>query len=469
MIEDPEIATAAIASGYEVIGGALEPGTVVVDGIADPDAQVRIPLAGLTRHVLVAGADRTATLQVLAEQLSAAGIPVVVAGAATDLSGLSASGDPTDDVLTRAGDTGDESWTPTGYPVACYSLGAEGTGIPVRVTVTSFGPVLLAKALGLDTDAEAALTQVFRGADRHGHPLLDLADLRRAVIYAEEDGADLTPETADVLLDAIDDLENAGGGGCFGEPEIEVEDLLRVADGHGTIDLIEVGGSIRPALSSVFPLWLLADLIHTLPEVGEVDEPRLVFVFDEAHLLFADASETFLHEIEETLDLLSSRGVGVVFATGAPTEVPDPVLDRLGTRLLHALPDPADEAVFAKAVGLYPESDVYEIAETIRSLGPGEALVTAMSEIGTPTPVAWTRIRAPRSRRGTVGESAMRASAQANPLYGKYGRPIDRESAYAKLTASVVGPTDEEPTETPSEAGQEIERNLFGIGRRRRR
>lgn len=513
MTENPEISTAAIASGYDVIGEALELGSVVLDGVADPDAQVRIPLATINRHALVAGVTgtgKTETLQMMAEQLSSAGVPVVMADVESDLSGLSAAGEPNEGVLTRAADTGDEEWTPTGHPVAFYSVGTDGVGIPVRATVTSFGPILLSKVLGLDTTQESTLGLIFHWADRNGLPLLDLADLRQVIRYLTSDeGRDaldelgaVSPATTGVILRAVVGLESAGGDGFFGEPELEVEDLLRVIDGHGTINLFELGeDATRSALFSTVLMWLLAGLFQALPEVGDVDKPRLVFFVDEAHLLFTDASKAFVQQIEQTVKLIRSRGVGVVFCTQLPTDLPRSVLSQLGAWVQHALPafTPEDEAALAKVVRTFPKTDAYDLAEALTGLGTGEAIVTVLSELGAPTPVAWTRLRPPRSLTGTVGESAMRASAQANPLYGKYGRTIDRESAYEKLTASMVGAADVEPVpdvpspapdeagpsvveqvlgsaavrsfirSAASAAGREIGRSLFGTGRRRRR
>ncbi|QHG84190.1 DUF853 family protein [Rhodococcus rhodochrous] len=507
MTDKPENTAATIAAGYEVIGEALELGAVVLDGVADPEAPVRIPLATLDRHVLVAGATgtgKTKTLQVMAEQLSAAGVPVVMADMKSDLSGLSAAGEPDDAVITRAADTGDEDWTPTGHPVAFYSLGTDGVGIPVRVTVTSLGPLLLSKVLGLNATQESTLGLIFHWADRNGLPLLDLADLRQVIrhLASDEGRGAVSPATAGVILRAVVDLENAGGDGFFGEPELEVEDLLRVIDGQGTINLFEFGDeATRPALFLTFLMWLLADLFQSLPEVGDVDTPRLVFFFDEAHLLFTDASKAFLQQIEQTVKLIRSKGVGVVFCTRSPTDIPRSVLSQVGARIQHALRafTPEDEAALAEVVRTFPKTDAYDLADALTGLGTGEAIVTVLSELGAPTPVAWTRLRPPHSLMGTVGESAMRASAQANPLYGKYGRTIDRESAYEKLTASVVEATDVEPVpdvplqapddagvsvveqvlgsaavrsfirSAASAAGREIGRSLFGTGRRRRR
>lgn len=506
MTDKPENTAATIAAGYEVIGEALELGAVVLDGVADPEAPVRIPLATLDRHVLVAGATgtgKTKTLQVMAEQLSAAGVPVVMADMKSDLSGLSAAGEPDDAVITRAADTGDEDWTPQDIPWPSTRSAPTGSVSPSASPSPRSGRSCSRRSWG-STLLRNPPSLIFHWADRNGLPLLDLADLRQVIrhLASDEGRGAVSPATAGVILRAVVDLENAGGDGFFGEPELEVEDLLRVIDGQGTINLFEFGDeATRPALFLTFLMWLLADLFQSLPEVGDVDTPRLVFFFDEAHLLFTDASKAFLQQIEQTVKLIRSKGVGVVFCTRSPTDIPRSVLSQVGARIQHALRafTPEDEAALAEVVRTFPKTDAYDLADALTGLGTGEAIVTVLSELGAPTPVAWTRLRPPHSLMGTVGESAMRASAQANPLYGKYGRTIDRESAYEKLTASVVEATDVEPVpdvplqapddagvsvveqvlgsaavrsfirSAASAAGREIGRSLFGTGRRRRR
>ncbi|MFD6897400.1 helicase HerA-like domain-containing protein [Rhodococcus sp. NPDC060086] len=512
-----------IADGYAVAGNALELGAVLHDGTVDPAAHVRIPLATLNRHGLVAGATgtgKTKTLQLIAEQLSSAGVPVVVADVKGDLSGLSAAGVTNDAIAARAVETGDHDWDPTGFPVRFYSLGTEGVGIPVRATVTAFGPILLSKVLELNATQESTLGLIFHWADKNGLALLDLKDLRQTIAHltSDEGQAELqgiggvSKATAGVILRAIVNLEAAGGDTFFGEPELETEDLLDVVGGQGMLNLIELGDqAMRPQLFSTFLMWLLADLFQALPEVGDLDEPKLVFLFDEAHLLFADASKAFLQQIEQTVKLIRSKGVGVIFCTQLPTDIPTAVLSQLGARVQHALRafTPDDQKALTKTVRTYPTTEFYDLEEALTTLGTGEAIVTVLSEMGAPTPVAWTRMRPPRSLMDTVGENAMRASAQASPMYGKYGRTIDRESAYEKLTATVSGAPDNDPEfevpplpERPGEwtpvapaedgttlveqvlgnsavkgflrsaasaAGREISRSIFGTGRRRRR
>ncbi|MEV3906041.1 helicase HerA-like domain-containing protein [Mycobacterium sp. NPDC050551] len=513
-----------IAAGYAVEGQALELGTVVIDGAADATAQVRIPLATVNRHGLVAGATgtgKTKSLQVLAEQLSAAGVPVLMADVKGDLSGMSRPGEAGEKTAERARDTGD-AWTPTAYPVEFLSLGTSGVGVPVRATISSFGPILLSKVLGLNQTQESTLGLIFHWADQQGLPLLDLKDLRSVIQFLTSDegkpqlkalGA-VSTTTAGVILRALVNLEAEGADTFFGEPELEPADLLRVdASGRGIVTLLELGAqAARPVMFSTFLMWVLADLFTSLPEVGDIDKPKLVFFFDEAHLLFDDASKAFLGQVEQTVKLIRSKGVGVFFCTQLPTDVPNEVLSQLGARIQHALRafTPDDEKALNKTVRTYPKTDVYDLKSALTSLGIGEAVVTVLSERGVPTPVAWTRMRAPRSLMDTIGTEAISAAAKASPLQTEYGQTIDRDSAYERLAAKlapppeVVPPADLPPAPTQVEVppmpapaapeepgffekmsdspafksamrsagtviGREITRSIFGTGRRRRR
>ncbi|MFC0448225.1 helicase HerA-like domain-containing protein [Rhodococcus jostii] len=516
----PAGAAAGIAAGYSSEGAALELGTVVIDGVVDPSARVRIPLATINRHGLVAGATgtgKTKTLQGIAEQLSAAGVPVVMADVKGDLSGLSQPGETGDKITARASETGDDEWRPAGSPVEFLSLGTEGLGIPVRATISAFGPILLAKILGLNETQESTLGLIFHWADTRGLTLLDLKDLRSVIAHliSDEGKADLkgiggvSPATAGVILRALVNLEADGGDTFFGEPELETEDLLRVIDGKGVITLFELGSqAARPALFSTFLMWVLADLFQTLPEEGDLDKPTLVFIFDEAHLLFADASKAFLQQVEQTVKLIRSKGVGVFFCSQLPTDVPNAVLSQLGARIQHALRafTPDDQKALTKTVRTYPKTGNYDLEKALTSLGIGEAIVTVLSERGAPTPVAWTRIRPPRSLMDTIGNDAIRAAAASSSLSATYGQTVDRESAYERLTAKVAGaPTTDQGLDLPSlpdlppppppqpegpnmaeqilgnsavksflrsaasAAGREISRSIFGTGRRRKR
>ena len=444
-----------IASGYATTGQALELGSVVVAGEVDPAAQIRIPLSMMNRHGLVAGATgtgKTKTLQLIAEQLSAAGVPVVMADFKGDLSGLSRPGQPNDKTAERATETGDD-WVGTPYPVEFLSLGTGGIGVPVRATISAFGPILLSKVLGLNQNQESTLGLIFHFADQQGLPLLDLKDLRQVITFltTTDEGKKqlktlgaVSPQTAGVILRALVNLEADGGDTFFGEPEIEAADLLRLDDqGRGIITLFELGDqAARPVMFSTFLMWVLADLFNHLPEVGDVDKPKLVFFFDEAHLLFKDASKAFLGQVEQTVKLIRSKGVGVFFCTQLPTDVPNAVLSQLGARVQHALRafTPDDQQALAKTVRTYPKTAVYDLAADLTSLGTGEAIVTVLSEKGAPTPVAWTRLRPPRSLMDTIGSDYIKAVAQASPLFLKYGQTVDRESAYEMLATKMAPP-----------------------------
>lgn len=460
--ESADTAARQIAAGYLTTGEGLALGSVVVNGTADPEAQVRIPLAMMNRHGLVAGATgtgKTKTLQVIAEQLSAAGVPVLMADVKGDLSGLLRPGEANDRTTQRAEDTGDD-WSPTAFPVEFVSLGTGGVGVPVRATISSFGPILLSKVLGLNQTQESTLGLIFHWADQQGLPLLDLKDLRSVIAFLTSDegkpqlkalGA-VSTTTAGVILRALVNLEAEGADTFFGEPELDPKDLIRIdPQGRGVISLLELGAdAARPVMFSTFLMWVLADLFTYLPEVGDLDKPKLVFFFDEAHLLFTDASKAFLQQVEQTVKLIRSKGVGVFFCTQLPTDVPNNVLSQLGARVQHALRafTPDDQKALSKTVRTYPKTQVYDLESALTSLGIGEAIVTVLSERGAPTPVAWTRLRAPRSLMDTIGTEAIKAAAQASPLQYKYGTTVDRESAYEML-ATRLAPPEPEPVDLP--------------------
>ena len=460
-----------IASGYESTGSALEMGAVLLDGTSYPQARIRVPLAMVNRHGLIAGATgtgKTKTLQVLTEQLSAAGVPVVVADIKGDLSGLAQAGTSNNRIAERAVDTGDD-WAPTAYPVDFLALGGVGSGAPLRATMTSFGPTLLAKVLGCNSTQESSLGLIFHYADSAGLPLLDLKDLRAVIQYlTSDDGkADLknlgglSSATAGVILRQLITLETQGGDVFFGEPEFDTADLLRTdSQGRGVISSIELANlQDRPMLFSTFLMWLLADLFHELPEVGDLDQPKLVFFFDEAHLLFNDASKAFLDAVTQTVRLIRSKGVGIFFVTQNPTDVPDSVLGQLGNRVQHALRafTPDDATALAKAVKTYPKTKDYDLSEALTQLGTGEAVVTVLAESGAPTPVAWTRLRAPRSLMAQLDPAAQAQAVTGSPLSARYGQPLDRESAYERLTAKLAPPAAEESEEPadPSEPAEQ--------------
>jgi DNA double-strand break repair helicase HerA and related ATPase len=513
--------TTEVREGYGFSGPAVELGALVVDGKAEPSAKVRIPLSMVNRHGLVAGATgtgKTKTLQGMAEQLSAAGVPVFLADIKGDLSGMAAPGVPNEKVLARAGEIGLD-WQPASFPVELLALGGHGTGVPVRATITSFGPTLLAKVLGLNNVQESSLGLVFHFADKAGLPLLDIKDLRAVIQHLTSDaGADalaelggLSKATAGVILRELIAFSDAGADDFFGEPEFDTRELMRTApDGRGIVNVLELPNlQDKPALFSTFLMWLLADLFHDLPEVGDVDKPKLVFFFDEAHLLFKDASKDFLAAITQTVRLIRSKGVGVFFVTQTPKDVPADVLAQLGNRVQHALRayTPDDAKALKATVSTFPRSG-YDLAEVLTQLGIGEAVITVLSERGAPTPVAWTRLPPPRSLMGQLDDAAANAIVSASPLLPRYGQAVDRESAYERLAAKVAVPVEPAPAQPPepdqpapapegraprgreekgvvekvlgspavrgmlrsaaTAAGREIMRGIFGTARRRR-
>ena len=509
-----------IRAGYAFEGPALDLGAAVVDGTPDAATQVRIPLASLNKHGLVAGATgtgKTKTLQLMAEQLSSQGVPVFLADIKGDLSGMATPGEPTEKLTERAFGIG-QDWQAKGFPTEFLSLGGMGKGIPVRATITSFGPTLLSKVLGLNATQESSLGLVFHYADKNGLALLDLKDLRAVITHLTSDEGKaelkalggLSKATAGVILRQLITFEDQGADVFFGEPELDTADLMRLApDGRGLVTCLELPAvQDRPQLFSTFLMWMLADLFHDLPEVGDLDKPKLVFFFDEAHLLFDEASKPFQDAIEQTVRLIRSKGVGVFFVTQSPRDVPRDVLAQLGNRVQHALRafTPEDSKALKAAVSTYPHTD-YDLAKLLTELGTGEAVVTVLSERGAPTPVAWTKMRAPESLMAPSAETVVDQTIAASALAARYGPQIDRESAYELLKARLEqAPTPaEEPAPAPKDApvptpspkapkeepgiveqvvqssafksalrsagtviGREITRSIFGTSRRRR-
>ncbi|KQX05634.1 MULTISPECIES: helicase HerA-like domain-containing protein [unclassified Leifsonia] len=440
---------AAIRDGYAIAGAAIEMGSLV-NGEPLADVQVRIPLGMMNRHGLVAGATgtgKTRTLQGLAEQLSANGVAVFAADIKGDLSGIATPGQSSEKLIARTKGIG-QDWTPASFPVEYFSLGGIGNGVPIRATLAGFGPLLLSKALGLNATQESSLGLVFHYAEEKGLALLDLADLRAVLTYlvGDEGKAELvslgglSSATVGVILRELIVFADGGADVFFGEPEIDTSEFLRVAaDGRGIISLLEVPGvADKPALYSTFLMWLLADLFNDLPEVGDLDKPKLVFFFDEAHLLFADASKDFLAQIVQTVRLIRSKGVGIFFVTQTPKDVPADVLAQLGSRVQHQLRafTPDDAKALRATVTTYPKSG-YDLAEVLTTLGTGEAIVTVMNEKGAPSPVAWTRLRAPQGLMSPTPETEIAAAVAASPLQAVYGTAVDRESASEILTAKM--------------------------------
>ncbi len=414
----------------------------LVNGDALADVPIRIPISMVNRHGLVAGATgtgKTKTLQVLAEQLSAAGVPVFAADIKGDLSGIASEGTSSPKLLQRTESIG-QHWAAAASPTEYFTLGGLGTGIPIRATVSSFGPLLLSKVLGLNDTQESSLGLVFHYADRAGLPLVDLSDLRAVLkwLTSEEgkpelkDLGGLSSATAGVILRELIGFSNQGADVFFGEPEIDTSLFLRTtADGKGIVSLLEVPSvQDKPAVFSTFLMWLLADLFNDLPEVGDIAKPKLVFFFDEAHLLFNGASKDFIASITQTVRLIRSKGVGIFFVTQTPKDVPSEVLAQIGSRVQHQLRahTPDDAKALRATVSTYPTSG-YDLKEVLTTLATGEAIITVMNEKGAPSPVSWTRLRAPQGSMSPTPIAVMQATVSASPLLAHYGTAVDRESA----------------------------------------
>ena len=472
----------AIADGYAFEGPVLNFGALLVDGEPRPDLQIKVPLSMLNRHGLVAGATgtgKTKTLQGMAEQLSAAGVPVFLADMKGDLSGMAVPGTGHEKLLARTAALG-QQWTAKAFPCEFYTLGGEGTGVPIRATVTSFGPTMLAKALGLNPTQESSLGLVFHYADSKGWLLLDLKDLRSVVQYlvSDEGKAELksigglSPQTAGVILRELIAFQAKGAEPFFGETEFDAMDLIRTApDGRGVVSLLELPGVAgRPELFSTFLMWLIAELFERLPEVGDLDRPKLVFFFDEAHLLFSGASKDFLSAITQAVRLIRSKGVGIFFVTQTPKDVPGDVLAQLGNRVQHALRayTPDDAKALKATVSTFPKSG-YDLGELLQQLGIGEAVVTVLSEKGAPTPVAWTRLRAPESLMAEADPTLVQSTVAASAQMAKYGPAIDRESAYEILAArELQAQMEAEQAASQQAAEEEAERRQADAARAER-
>lgn len=419
-----------------------------------PGLQIGIPLGLMNRHALVAGATgtgKTRTLQLLAEGLSNAGVPVFLSDIKGDLTGLAEPGQASEKLSARTTATG-QDWKGQSFPVELFTLGGSDSptgqgaqGTPIRTTVTEFGPVLLGRVLGLNDTQSSALQLVFHWADQQGLALIDLKDLRAVVDYLTNTDAGkeelrviggVSAATAGVILREVAALEAAGGTAFFGEPALDVRDLLRLApDGRGVISSLELADiQSQGVIFSTFLMWLLGELFETLPEVGDPDKPTMVFFFDEAHLLFNGATAAFLEAVTRTVRLIRSKGVGIVFITQSPTDVPDAVLAQLGSRVQHALRahTPADAANLKKAVSTFPTSPL-DLTKVLTSLGTGQAVVSVLDQKGRPAPVTAVVVNAPAAVMGPAQPATVSQLLNNSPLRDRYTTAVDNESAFELL------------------------------------
>jgi DNA helicase HerA-like ATPase len=421
----------------------IEDGVLI--GASDHPQLLRLDRAN--RHGLVAGATgtgKTVTLQVLAQGLSDAGVPVFAADVKGDLSGIAAMGQPNEKMLARAAGMG-LTLHPAAAPTVFWDLFGE-QGHPIRATVSEMGPLLIARMLELNDVQEGVLTVVFHAADAEGLLLLDLKDLQAALTFAADNAkalgaryGNVSPATVATIQRKLLVLETQGGANLFGEPALQLSDLMRTdGSGRGYVSILAADRLIaNPQLYATFLLWLMSELFEELPEVGDPEKPRLAFFFDEAHLLFRDAPKALLEKVEQVVRLIRSKGVGVYFVTQNPADVPETVLGQLGNRIQHALRayTPMEQRGLRAASASFRPNPAFDTAEAIQQLGVGEALVSVLDEKGAPTVVARTTIRPPDSRLGPLTPEERTAVMAQSPVRGLYDAARDRESAFEMLQA----------------------------------
>ncbi|TXI80279.1 MAG: DUF853 family protein [Flavobacteriales bacterium] len=434
-----------IQEGNTFKGDSIILGGAMLNGEVPPGALVRVPLRTMNRHGLICGATgsgKTKTLQVIAEQLSLKGVPVLLMDVKGDLSGIAAPGTANDKIHERHARIG-EAYTPQALPVELLTLSKE-PGARLRATISEFGPVLLGRILELNDTQQSVLALVFKYCDDNGWPLIDLKDLRRVLQFVTDEGKEeirkvygqVSPATVNIILRKLIEIEQQGADAFFGERSFEVNDLLAQRDGLGVVHIVRLTDiQDRPKLFSTFMLCLLAEIYSTFPEVGDPDKPKLVLFIDEAHLIFNTASKALLDQIETIIKLIRSKGVGVYFCTQDPSDVPDSVLGQLGLKVQHALRafTAKDRTTIKKTAQNYPLTPFYDTEQLITSLGIGEALVTALSEKGAPTPLAHTLLRAPVSRMDILSPLEIGGVVAQSHIAAKYNEVIDSESVYEIL------------------------------------
>jgi len=439
-----------IKEGYTFKGDSFVIGGAMLDGEAIPGLHVKVPLATLNRHGLIAGATgtgKTKSLQVMAEQLSEKGIPVLLMDLKGDLSGLAKPSPGHPKIDERMQKIGLE-FTPQGFPVEMLSLTGK-EGVQLRATVSEFGPILLSRILDLNDTQGGIIAVLFKYADDKKLPLVDLKDLKELIKWATGAGKKdfqaeygrLSTASTGSILRKIVELEQQGADIFFGEPSFDIHDLMRIDDeGRGIISIIRLTDiQDKPKLFSTFMLQLLAEIYAKMPEQGDSDRPELVFFIDEAHLIFRNASKALLEQIEAIVKLIRSKGVGIYFVTQNPRDIPDEVLAQLGLKIQHALR--AFTAKDRKAIKLaaqnFPITEFYDTDEVLTSLGIGEALVSVLGRKGRPTPLAATLMRAPMSRMDILEDKELKEIIKASKLRKKYEKVIDKETAYEILKEKI--------------------------------
>lgn len=470
-----------INRAYTCKGDHIILGSAMFDGETIPGAFVKVPLKTMNRHGLISGATgtgKTKSLQIISEHLSEKGVPLLLMDVKGDLSGIAMPGEEKSFIKERHEKIG-LKYTAKGSPVELLTL-SQQDGVRLRATVSEFGPVLLSRVLGLNDTQGGILAVLFKYCDDHHLPLLDLKDLKKIIQYATAEGKEefendygrISSSSTGIILRKIIELEQQDAGLFFGELSFDIFDLMRRdTEGRGYINIVRLTDiQDRPKLFSTFMLSLLAEVYDQMPEKGDADRPELVIFIDEAHLIFDEASKTLLDQIETIVKLIRSKGIGVFFVTQNPTDIPAGVLSQLGLKVQHALR--AFTAADRKAIKLtaenYPLSEYYKTDQVITSLGTGEALITALNEKGSPTPLAATMMRAPMSRMDILSPEEINEINKASVLAGKYSRTIDRESAYEILNNKIKATEQKaaEKAEREKTEKQEKEKTVERRGRR---
>ncbi len=436
----------------------------MVDGAVVSGADVRLPLKTMNRHGLVAGATgtgKTKTLQMITEALSDASVPVVVMDIKGDFSGIAQPGTINDKITDRSQKL-NITWQPSGFPVELLKLGSKLEGVQLRATVSEFGPILLSKVLGLNDTQQGFVAMMFKYCDDNKLPILDLKDFIKILQFAANEGkpeiektyGKISTTTSGTILRKVIELQQQGADVFFGEKSFEVEDLMRISDdGHGMVSVLRLMDmQDKPKLFSSFMLQMLAELYATCPEEGDMDKPKLVLFIDEAHLIFNEASQALLDQIETVIKLIRSKGIGIFFCTQNPMDVPASVLGQLGMKIQHALRafTAADRKVIKQTAENYPETEFYKTEDLITQMGIGEAMVTLLNEKGIPTPLVHCMMAPPRSRMDVLTDAEVSNMTAASKLVAKYNKVIDSESAYELLNAKI-----EEAVQNTADAKEE--------------
>jgi DNA helicase HerA-like ATPase len=439
-----------INNGYLSKGESITLGGAILDGEAIADTFVKIPLKTLNRHGLIAGATgtgKTKTIQVLSEQLSSFGIPVLMMDIKGDFSGVAKEGEEKDFIKERHAKL-NIPYSVSSFPVELMTLSKQD-GVRLRSTVSEFGPVLFSRILDLNDTQAGVISVIFKYCDDNKMPLLDLKDIKKVINYITDEGKDeieesygkISTSTTGTILRKIIELEQQGADLFFGEMSFEIDDLMRLDEnGKGYINIIRLTDiQDKPKLFSTFMLSLLAEIYQQMPEKGDADQPELVIFIDEAHLIFNEASKALLEQIETIVKLIRSKGIGVYFVTQNPMDIPSGVLAQLGLKIQHALRafTANDRQAIKQSADNYPTSEYYKTDEVLTSLGIGEAFVTALSEKGIPTPLVATMMRAPMSRMDVLTDAEIQEINTKSKLVKKYSEILDRESAYEMLTKKI--------------------------------